>query len=291
MMTTRLCLPNACRIDERSVDGIRVGLLTPEAPKRSCIAVMGFGAWLDPFEYQRFALLAHRLEARITIVETPGLGAYRLRASGGERRALLTGDYAPLARRMLHAGLAVAVPGGAEGVHLLGYSMGASLATDMAAAQLVPRLASLTLVEPVGAQTWNPLVLIRAIRREDRLIDTYLQETATVRDAVAPSDRVPGAPGPFRSVLDQILLPQALCWGRLGHQVGLIAQTGASLLVIHGTESQLSRPAAVDRLVQRARRGGVTATAVAVAGSHGIWQSLPRVAAIADLLSAKWDGR
>ena len=36
--------------------------------------------------------------------------------------------------------------------------------------------------------------VIRAVRREDRLNEAYLQETATVPGAVAPSDRTPGAP-------------------------------------------------------------------------------------------------
>lgn len=270
------------------VDGVRVSTVEAHQPVRTCIAAMGFGAWLEPFEDQRFLLVAQRLRARVVVVETPGLGETPSHATGRERLALLHGDYGPLARRMLRSALAV-TGGEDEETHLLGYSMGASVAAEMAAAGLVAKPASLTLVEPVAAQAWNPVELGRAVLHEGAVVDRYLSETAGVAGACGPFDRAAHESRPSRSLLDQALLPMALCWGRLGRSIDAYARFGGPLFVIRGRDSLLSRGAAVSRLVQRAARQGVDARETIVPGGHGLWQSLPRVERLADTLASEWD--
>lgn len=272
-----------------TVHGVRIATVTPEQPRGSCIVAMGFGAWLDDFELQRFSRLATLLGTRLVVLETPGLGYEGTALTGRERAALLTGRYSRLGGRMMAAASSVTRPG--EPVHLLGYSLGTSVAAAMAASRHAPQITSLVLVEPVAAHTWNPLVLARSVVEEDAVIDGYLDETAALPGTVAPSDRTDGAPGPARNRVDQLLLGTALSWGRLAGDLGRFAarQPSPEVLVVHGTTSVLSPPSANADLERRLTALGCRVTDATMEGGHGIWQSLPRVDLLGEHVRAFWD--
>jgi len=272
----------------RTVHGVRVATLTPPRYRRTCVVAMGFGAWLDPYELQRFSRLADQLDARLVVAESPGLGLRGASLTGQERAALLTGRYGPVALRMLEAAineLPAATP-----VHLLGYSMGASLATAMTAHSPATPVTSLTLIEPVATRARSPVGLMASVHREDHLIDSYLQENAAISGSIAPSDRTRGAAQPARNHLDQALMAAALCWGRLPEDLKRCArrQPPLPVLIVHGRTSQLARPEDVATLASTAADMGLDTTTVAVEGSHGLWQSLPRVDELALHIEQFW---
>ncbi|CAL8974601.1 hypothetical protein TESS_TESS_02806 [Tessaracoccus sp. O5.2] len=136
-------------------EGLKWGAVGDDDAERLCVAFMGYGGWLEPFEYGLFTRLARQLAARIVIVETPGLGTAGTRLRPRERGALLVGSFLPVGRRMLRCALAGLEAVGADprqGIHILGYSMGASVAaaaTSVATNDLTVR--TLTLVEPIPA--------------------------------------------------------------------------------------------------------------------------------------------
>lgn len=272
-----------------TVHGVRIATVTPERPRGTCVVAMGYGAWHDAFELQRFTRLADLLGVRLVVLETPGLGYEGTALTWRERAALLSGRYSPLGARMMAA--ATSHTGTGEPVHLLGYSLGTSVAAAMAASRHAPRISSLVLVEAVAARNWNPLVLARSVGKEDAVIDGYLDETAAVPHAVAPSDRVDGAPGPARNQVDQLLLGTALSWGRLGGDIGRFAarQTSPDVLVVHGSTSVLSPPLANATLVRKLDAQGCLVTDVEVEGGHGLWQSLPRVDLLGEHVRTFWD--
>lgn len=269
--------------------GVRIATVTPERPRGTCVVAMGYDAWHDAFELQRFTRLADLLGVRLVVLETPGLGFEGTALTRRERVALLSGRYSPLGARMMAA--ATSRTGGGEPVHLLGYSLGTSVAAAMAASRHAPRISSLVLVEPVAARTWNPLVLARSVGEEDAAVDDYLDETAAVPNTVAPSDRVDGAPSPARNQVDQLLLGTALSWGRLASDLGRFAaqQPAPDVLVVHGCTSVLSPPPANAALIRRLDALGCRVTDVEMKGSHGIWQSLPRVDLLGERVRAFWD--
>lgn len=275
-------------VSKSTVHGVRIATVTPQRPRGTCVVAMGYGAWHDDFELQRFTRLADLLGVRLVVLETPGLGFEGTALTRRERAALLSGRYSRLGDRMMAA--ATSRTGG-DAVHLLGYSLGTSVAAAMATSRHAPRISSLVLVEPVAARTWNPLVLARSVREEDALIDDYLDETAAVPDAVAPSDRVDGAPRPARNQVDQLLLGTALSWGRLTSDLGRFAarQPSPNVLVVHGSTSVLSPPPANAALVLKLDALGCHVTGVEMEGSHGIWQSLPRVDLLGEHVRAFWD--
>ncbi|TCC38893.1 alpha/beta fold hydrolase [Kribbella speibonae] len=283
-------------------DGVRVAVVEPResaaraagqarrgpfAAAPTCLALMGFGGWLDSFELQRFVQLSRRLGARIVVPETPGLGQIATRLTRRERGALLAGDYGVLARRML-AAAAHALPAD-ERVHLLGYSMGASIAAAMAACA-PDHFVSLGLVEPVGFRRWNPATLLRAVAVEDAAMDGYLAETYTVPGAVAPTDRVIGADPPVRNETDQLLLSSSLCWGRTRAVLGRVARQSPRLpvMIAHGDISTLSPLSDVDALVERLRDAGLEVQDAVLPGGHGLWHSLPRVERLANEIEMFW---
>lgn len=51
------------------------------------VVAQGFKAWIEPFELQRFRLLARTLRARVIIAETPGFGAAGSRLLPGASKA------------------------------------------------------------------------------------------------------------------------------------------------------------------------------------------------------------
>lgn len=272
----------------RTVYGVRVATFTPPQHRRTCVVAMGFGAWLDPYELQRFSRLADQLDARLIVAESPGLGLRRTSLTGRERAALLTGHYGPVALRMLAAALnQLPAP---TPVHLLGYSMGASIATAMTAHSPAKPVTSLTLIEPVATRPRNPVGLVASVHREDQLIDSYLQENTAITGSVAPSDRTHGAAQPARNHLDQALMAAALCWGRLPEDLKRCArrQPPPHVLLVHGRTSHLARPEDVATLASTATDIGLHTTTVAVEGSHGLWQSMPRVDELALYIDQFW---
>lgn len=271
-----------------TVHGIRVAAVTPPHHRRTCVVAMGFGAWLDPFELQRFTRLAQALRVRLLVVESPGLGNPGTSLTRRERGALLTGRYTPVARRMLAAATSV-IPK-RERVHLLGYSMGASIVTAMAADRSSPPALSLTLIEPVATRVWNPAALVTAVHRENGLIDSYLLENRNIPGSIIPSDRIPHAPQPARKARDQFLLAAGLVRGRIGPDLQQCADSHPHLpvMLVHGRASLLSRPAQVASLARSARERGLTVTDTTVDGGHGLWQSLPRVEDLATHINQFW---
>lgn len=259
----------------------------PQLPRR-VVAFMGFGAWLDDFERHRFEVLSERLDAFVVVPQTPGLGASDSALLGPERRALLRGDFDPLARRLAVAAIEALPDGGTVGV--LGYSMGASLAASAAITIPRARLATLTLIEPVGFRGQRPLRLMRAVREEDKQVHHYVQESL---DDAKPPARPPKDSPPKRHRLDLAALGVALCRGRSGLALERLASTGADPLVTlcHGTSSILAPPQHVEELVERARAAGLTADHLELPGGHGLWQSLPRVRDLAAQLVLLWDRR
>lgn len=279
---------------ERS-PGLRVALVDPEdADGRRFVVAMGYAAWLDDFELQRFRLLARELRARLVVVETPGhgtgTGASRLTAA--ERRALLLrADLRPVAERMLAAAVAADPALLDAPVGVIGYSLGSSLGTAMAQVLLARTGAgvpALVLVEPVAGRRWRPLDLVRATRAEDRLVDVALAENVGIAGVVEPWDRRPSADPPRHDRLDLLLLANALRAGDLAEQVA--RSRAALLVVVHGAESRLSLPAAVGDVLAAARAAGTRTEELEMRGSHGLWHSLPSVRRLARFVVAALEG-
>jgi pimeloyl-ACP methyl ester carboxylesterase len=250
------------------------------------MAFLGYAAAFDSFELQRFRMLAELTRNRFVVVETPGYGTAGTRLTKLERRAALHGDLGPLATRM--DGAASAVVGHPPDV-VLGYSMGASMAAAAARrrAESAPgRVSTLILVEPVAVRKWSASALVAAMRKENELVDIYLDETKSVSGAAAPADRTPGTTPAHRGWIDMLVTANTLRGGRLAADVAAGVAPGSRLVVVHGSNSFLSERAGCARVLQAARSQGATAVDVPAAGSHGLWLSLPRVAELAPVVAA-----
>ncbi|TCR18697.1 hypothetical protein EV578_10974 [Streptomyces sp. BK205] len=77
-------------------------------------------------------------------------------------------------------------------------------------AETGPPMETVVLVEPVAVQRWSAAVLLSAVRRENRLVGAYLEETATVAGAVPPLEARPDAAPNTRRRVDLLLLANAL---------------------------------------------------------------------------------
>lgn len=149
----------------------------------------GFDAPMTAFEVARTRLIASAREAVVVTVQVPGgPGPSHAPLGAAQRRALVRGDFRPVAAEMLSAMCTYLPPGGA--VELWGYSMGASIAA--AGALLMARAGTppcrVTLVEPVGAARWGPLRLLGAERREASATLNHLASTATLGWFPPPED-------------------------------------------------------------------------------------------------------
>jgi pimeloyl-ACP methyl ester carboxylesterase len=274
-----------------SVDSGRGGeILVADLDARSAedgpclIVALGFHACVDPFELQRFRLIAERLHARLVVVETPGFGSARSRLLPGERAALRRGDFVPMARRMLKAALTVTdTPNG-----LIGYSLGTSTAAAMAAVanasstiEFGPRLGTLVLVEPVAVRPWRLNGLVSAVRWEDRWIPQHVAENQCVEGAVPPAGGFPQT----RRRLDLALLANALRKAALPGNVLTASPHLDHVIVIRGDRSRISRSRDLAVLLQTLSLAEIRATVIRASGPHAFWQSLPRVTAITDELA------
>ena len=259
---------------------LRVARLEPPgAPTRTFIVAMGYAAWIDEFELQRFRLMASELQARLLVVETPGLGLPASRLRRQARLALLRrADLQPVASRMLDAAEAASPTPLDQNVGVMGYSLGATLATAVSQELLRRRGAptpALVLVEPVTGLPWRALALRNAVRLEDSLVDDALKQNAEISGAVEPWDRTPGANAPRHNRLDLVLLANALRRGNLAEQV--IASQAGRVVIVTGKNSRLALPAAIDHLLLALKTADIDVRHLQMDGTHGLWHSLPSV--------------
>jgi pimeloyl-ACP methyl ester carboxylesterase len=246
---------------------------------RTFVVVQGFRSWIEPFEMQRFALIASVLRARLIVVEVPGFGVAGSRLLPRERRALLVGDFGPLAARMLDA--ACSVLGEAdhgEPLSFLGYSMGASVASAMAKTVVGQgrAVADLVFVEPVAWHRWKVRELIAATRREDRWIADYVAANDAVDGATAPWDQRRDVRPPTNRRVDLALLAMALRYGRLARDLESSPTIARRVIVVRGDRSALSAARYGSVLAELHRRGTATAE-LTVPGHHAFWHSLEAV--------------
>jgi pimeloyl-ACP methyl ester carboxylesterase len=271
---------NRCAVRDQVADGVRVVLITPPTiARQDCITIQGFGARLDGFEVQRYRLIAATLEVRLAVVGWPRTWRNeRLRA--GEWTAALAGRYGRLGHRMLAAGHGVLGTVATDPVHLLGYSLGSSVVASIAAAG--PAAVTVSVIEPVALRHWSPPRLLAAVRAEDEVAGYALAETAGVDGAVEPS--------PLSMSLADLTLAAGLCRGTLNRDLLRSAQAwGTPLVLVRGASSRLCPADDIARLAEQVRSAGTRVDVVEVAGTHAMWHSLPRVAALARRLAGLWD--
>lgn len=274
--------------DWHVVDGLRVVTVGDGDSVRQALVFMGFLASVEPFELQRFTLLARAWNAHVTVVDAPGCGHGGAGLTGAERRALRGGDFTVVARRMVHTAQRHNRRLQRGPVMVAGYSMGASLAAAAAADPGLVRVTNMVLVEPVAVRRWNLASLLRSVRAEDRVLDDYLDHNSGVPGAVLPTVRR-GEPMPPHSRTDLAHLGWALSRGQLARdllQANMIQDF--SLQIVHGVDSRLSRAADVLRLTARCRRAGMEVHDIPVDGRHALWHSLPDVAGLAQLTRKQW---
>lgn len=253
------------------------------------VVVQGFRSWIEEFELQRFTLIARTLNARLVVVEVPGFGVAGSRLLPGERRALLAGDFGPLASRMFAAAVAALDGESDRTLSFLGYSMGASVATAMAkdAAAQGWSVDRLVLVEPVALQRWKIGRLIRATYREDRWIADYVATNDALHGAVAPWDQRPGVRPSTSRHVDLLLLGAGLRRGALAGDLRT-AVTPRQMIVVRGDRSELSA-AACQAVLTAMRQRGVATDEMRVPGHHAFWHSLPAVDSMANRLKVVLD--
>jgi pimeloyl-ACP methyl ester carboxylesterase len=273
----------------RSVGGLRVATLGDTEARRQVLMFMGFLACVEPFELGRFALLAREWDAQVTVVDTPGYGHDLATLTWPERRGLLGGDFTTVARRMVRTAQTVHPRLRHGPVTVVGYSLGASLASAAAADPGLLRVADMVLIEPVAIRRWNLIDLIGSVRSEDGVLDDYLLRNTEIVGAVAPAERR-GEQLPHRFPPDLALLGYAI--GRGGIARDLLRANAIQpfqVQIAHGRQSRLSRSGDVHRLVTMCRRARMDVHDAPVAGQHALWHSLPDVAALARLIRARWD--
>jgi pimeloyl-ACP methyl ester carboxylesterase len=256
---------------------IRTGIVDgrPGGEGETVVVTLGFRACVEPYEMQRFRLIASTLRARLVVVETPGFGLRGSDLTRAERRALRHGDFGPLASRMFAAATQVA---GAEPTALLGYSLGAS--TGAAMARVAP-LRTVVLVEPVALKRWRVPALVSATRREDRFVPSFLDENGTIADAVAPWDRRPGTAAPATRKSALLLLANALRRSSLAGDLQTAVPRLRRVVFVRGESTLLSPRRELLVLAGSLSDRGVPVRVLPVEGGHGFWQSLPRVGALA----------
>jgi len=253
------------------------------------IVAQGFKAWIEPFELQRFHLLAQTLRARVIIAETPGFGAAGSRLLPGERHPLLSGDFSPVATRMFAAAVAELDGETDRNLSFLGYSMGASLVTAMVkdAAAQGWAVNSLVLVEPVALRKWSMWGLMAAVWREARWIADYLAANDAVDGAVAPWDQRAGVRPAPRRRLDLLVLGAAIRRGALAGDLQTVV-TPRQVIIVRGDRSELSQ-AGCEAVMSALRERGVATAELNVPGHHAFWHSLPAVQDMAHRLNTVLD--
>lgn len=261
----------------RDADGIRVATAGSSGAQREILLFMGMLASIGPAELHRCALLAAEWNARVTVVDVPGCGRGNARLTKADRSGLRRGDFAPLARRMVRSAQDVNPNLLRRRTFLVGYSLGASLAAAAAADAGLLHVGQLALVEAVALERWNPLNLLRTVRKEDRA-------TAAVSDAFLEQGVAPP-----RGEL--ALLGYALSRGWLTSDV-VRANSLHDLRVqlVRGYDSSLCRRPASERAARFMRRNGVEVSQLAMPGRHGLWHNEADVSELAQLMLDDWPG-
>lgn len=177
------------------------------------VSTLGAFSRLDPFETDRYQRLAALQERRIAIVETPGWtkGTKLDRIARAELRA---GRFTSIGRAMGEsAATVVGLEPGSE-ASVLGYSLGCSTATAMAAwfVDRGIRLRHLTLVEPVALTPRTPSRLVAVNTWEGLFSARHLRENRALDDL--PKSSAANF-GDTRRLPDPLHLLWALSRGRL----------------------------------------------------------------------------
>ena len=268
------------------IDGLRTASVGEDGSPRQALVFMGIMAWVEPFELQRLSVLAGAWNARVAVVDVPGCGHGGARLTPSQRRALRRGEFAPVARQMVHSAQAGNPRLRREPVIVVGYSLGASLAAAAVADPGLMRVSGLMLVEPVALRRWRVSSLLRSVRSENEVVDDHVNQN---HGLVAPPPRR-GEPTPPWSRIDVAHLGYAVSRGRLGRDLITASQIQSfPVQVVHGIDSTLSRPGDVRRLVRRCRRARLDVRDMPVAGRHALWQSLSTVAELAERAGDMWD--
>jgi pimeloyl-ACP methyl ester carboxylesterase len=245
------------------------------------LAFMGILACIEPFELQRFRLLCDEWDAQITVVDTPGFGYGGSRLAPAERRGLRRGDFTTVAQRMVQTAQRFHDPLCHKPVTIVGYSMGASVASAAAAHADLPPVRALVLVEPVAMRRWSIPRLVRAVRSEEAALQTCLDDNSTWPHAVLPMQRRHDVP-PARSRIDLAHLGFGLSRGLMTRD---LLQAGAiqniNVHIVHGTDSRLCTSADVAELAATCSRAGMSIHNVPLNGRHALWHSLRNARAIA----------
>lgn len=267
------------------IDGLRTASVGEDGSPRQALVFMGIMAWVEPFELQRLSVLAEAWNARVAVVDVPGCGHGGARLTPSQRRALRRGEFAPVARQMVHCAQARNPRLRRGPVIVVGYSLGASLAAAVVADPGLMRVSGLMLVEPVALRRWRVSSLLRSIRSENQVVDDHVNQN---HGLAAPPRR--GEPTPPWSRIDVAHLGYAVSRGRLGRDLITASQIqSVPVQVVHGVDSTLSRPDDVRRLVRRCRRAGQDVRDMPVAGRHALWHSLSTVAELAERTGDMWD--
>src|SRR5258708_47123 len=92
-------------VSTSEIDDMGAATVGPLHPPRQVLIFMRFLAAVEPFELQRFALLAAIWDAQVTVIDVPGCGYGSARLRRVERHALRRGDFTAVAHRMVNAAL------------------------------------------------------------------------------------------------------------------------------------------------------------------------------------------
>lgn len=266
-------------------DGLRLGTVTVHPANATSdsplVVTLGIMAHLEGMEVQRFRMLADQLQRPVIALDTPGWtrrgGALpsqiraRLRSGGFDWLGGLLGDVLlEINPEVLAAPLSV-----------LGYSLGASTGSALAA-DLHHRgatLRGLTLVEPVAVREQSLVELAWRNLNDARHSRRYSVESSDVAWAAGPVGTRPVPRG-----LDLGLLVWAISRGQIPQTLHALP-VEVPLMIISGDRSTLSPLFAMRRLVTTLRRQGRPVDHHVVHGAHhALWNSLPHVARIADLI-------
>lgn len=283
----RLCAPsNGTRISV--IDDVHLAMVGKPSARRQVLAFMGFLAFIEPFELQRFRLLADLWDAQITVVEFPGCGYGWAKLRTRERRRLVSGDFCAVARRMVaaaqqhHPGLRTAP------VTVLGYSLGSSVAASAAGHGMLPT-DCVVLVEPVSIRRWPVWRLLAAVHAENAKIAHFVARNAGRQNYVAPLDIGGGSPA-NPSSFDAVLTGWAISRGRIVDDL-VCARGGGEfhVVMVRGNDSRLVSAPDFTRAATRCGAAGMMVDAVEVEGGHAFWHSLPDVEAMARrLMDQRW---
>jgi len=266
-------------------EGLRLGTVTVQPVHATTpsplVVTLGIMAHLEGMEVQRFRLLADRLQRPVIALDTPGWtrkgGAlptqvrHRLRQGGFDWLGGLLGDVL----LEIHPEILVGSPS------VLGYSLGASTGSALAADlhHRGARLQGLTLVEPVAVREQSLVELAWRNLSDARHSRRYHVESSDVAWATGP---IGGRPVPRG--LDLGLLIWAISRGQIPQTLHALP-VDVPIMIISGDRSTLSPLFAVRRLVTALRRQGRPVDHHVVHGAHhALWNSLPHVARLADLI-------